>query len=230
MSRTNKTWGRLAAIVCCGLSAQLHADGNALREVPLPPGATLAIVGENLLQNGSRVSIATFRSENSAEQVLEFYREHWPDTDDAPGYVEHNIEPWQIISRVSNNINLVLQLQRDDRGGSSGLLSALDLEKSGERLDPIALPAGTEVLSSTGSEDQGRQADTWFLRSRARVGEVAGFYADYFAGQGWTVVSEHVDGHSAVVLMSSHRGSLEVTATRDSDGTFVVVNRVRTAS
>ncbi len=202
----------------------------SLATTPLPPHSRLLLVGEQLVHNGSAVAIARFRSDLDVEGVLGFYRDRWQSTDERPGYVEDEIEQWRVISRFEEGSNLVLQLTPDERGGSAGLLSILDVDGAGRPVAGIDLPPGSEVLSTTESRDGVRNASTWMIRSHARPGEVAGFYADHFRRSGWHVVRDGSRDTPAVVLMSSPAGTVEITAASDTDGTFVVVNRVRSGS
>lgn len=206
------------------------ASPAALRQVPLPPNTRIALVGENLKHNGSLVSIATFDSDESVDTVLAYYRGIWPHEDDLPGHVEHTLNGWRVLSRLRDSTNLVLQLQAADNGGARGLLSAMDIGEGTPNAVALRMPPGSELLSSTDSSDGRRKANTWLLRSPARIGEVVSFYIDHFERQGWSLLTQRTSGESSIVLMSHREGSLEITASRDSAGTFVVVNRVWGAS
>lgn len=221
------------ALVCALLLSpwQVQAEVSVLIEMPLPESARIELVGANMVHNGSRVSIATYQGKLSSKQTLDFYRGAWQREGEVPGYVEYQADGWNIIASLRDGINLALQVRDDSRGEASGLVSALVLEGAGSvEVEIPALPSGAEVLSSTVSQDGRREAHTWLLRSTGRPGQITAFYRDTLSRNGWQVVSDRSRAASSVLLMSSEKGTMEVTANPDIDGTFVVVNRVRTRS
>ena len=240
MLRINRSRQPMSVATRCGtavlcaltlLSHQAQADVASLLELPLPESAKIELVGANMMHNGSLVSIATYQVELSSEETLNFYRNEWHLEGEVPGYVEYEAGGWKIIASLRDGINLALQLREDGYDQTSGLVSALDVDSGGSAVEQIpALPSGAEVLSTTGSQDGSREAHTWLLRSVARPGQVTAFYRDELSRQGWRVVSDADRAAASVLLLSSEKGTIEVTASPNIGGTFVVVNRVRTGS
>ncbi len=217
------------ALVLAANSGYALADLSTIKNMPLPSGAALQIVGVDIEQNGSRVSIADFQSRDELDRVLAFYQRTWPAVENHPGHVYQQVNEWSIIARLDDGINLALQLKPNGKGGTAGVVSALDVDSAGSyRLDPPPMPPGASVLSSTGTEDGTRRAHTWMLHAGGRPSETAMFYRDRMPEDDWKVVLDRSGENPAVVMFSGESGTLEIVATSGSDGTFVLVNQVET--
>lgn len=204
-----------------------HSDLATIQQMPLPDSAVLEMVGVDIEHNASRVSIALFSSDWNVTEVLDFYRETWVATEDHPGHVYRETGDWKIVAHLARGINLALQLQADGQGGTSGLVSALDVSQAGNvGFDEPPLPPGAELLSSTSSTAGNRRASTWMLRFPGRPGEAAGFYIGQLEREGWDVVADRSNADPAVVLLSSNRGTFEVVASSNASGSFVLLNQV----
>jgi hypothetical protein len=218
-------------LVIAASSNNVVADLSSIENMPLPAGAELQLVGIDIEQNGSRVSIAKFMSPDDLQQILGFYQGAWQAEGNQPGHVFEQVDEWSIIARLSDGTNLALQLTPDGTGGTSGLVSALDVNDAGNySIDPPAMPPGASVLSTTGTQDGPKRARTWMLRAPGRPSDAALFYRDRLARDNWKVMMDRSDSEPAIVLFSNSSGTLEVVATSDSEGTFVVVNQVDTGS
>jgi len=219
----------LGFLVILGAFNELHASeaSEALLNTPIPDNAQMAVVGLDMRQNGALMSISTFRSTANIDTVLDFYRSAWSARESDPGHVENTAGPWRIISRLENNVNLVLQLQPGGQGGSEGLFSAVQINDVIAIPSGIEIPPGGEVLSSTTSTDQTRSATTWMVRSTSGTGHAVEFYRDTLSRKGWQLVSDRLQ-MDAQVLQFNHRSStLEMIVSQAFDGsTLSVINRV----
>jgi len=208
---------------------QLNASesSEALLSAPTPVNARMAVVGLDMRQNGALMSISTFRSTENIDSILEFYRSVWPARESDPGHVENKAGPWHIISRLEDNVNLVLQLQHGDQGGSEGLFSAVQINDVIAVPPGIELPPGGEVLSTTTSSDQTRDATTWIIRSTSGTGHTAAFYRDTLKRKGWQLVSDRMQVDSQVLQFNHRTSTLEMIVSQAFDGsTLSVINRV----
>jgi len=227
------TWRALRAVgllVAGGLglgATQAGADSPLIERVPLPAAASLNLIAHDLVQNGLRMSLATFAAERGVEETLAWYRERWPGTHDGPGHVEAEAEGWKIVSRLQEGSNIALQIKAGTDGGAYGFLSVMPLDGGTVAVSPPALPPGAELLSDTRADDAYGQSRTVLMRSPARPGEVAAFYRDRLERDGWTLQNGDITASPAVLLFTSVQGRVELVATAQSgEGTFIVLNSV----
>ena len=216
----------LIGMLWCSLAIPASAGEADLDSVPLPPGAVIRIVALDSVQNGRRVSIATLESAQSIEETLSFYRQAWAEPRGTlPGHIEETAGDWQIISRLEDPLNLVVQL-RNGKSGVEGFISALSIE-------PVAtpgnlpLPSGGELLSSTSTQDGPLHATTSVVASIARTGQVAAFYRDRLARKGWKLASDRSELGSRVLLLQRRGARMElVVADDEQGGSITVLNEV----
>ena len=216
----------LASVATMNLASASEAS-EALINAPLPSGASMAVVGLDMRQNGLLTSISTYRSDDSVDSTLAFYRSIWTERKSDPGHVENVVGEWQIISRLNGDVNLVLQLKQDGRGGAQGLFSSVQLNDVLPVVSNIDLPPGGEVVSSIASSDAGRAANTWVIRSTAGTGHAASYYRDVLDRKGWKLVSDRDAGGPRVLQFNRSGGTIELVISQVDDGsTLSVLNQV----
>lgn len=215
-----------------GLSASaatlVRADSRALADVPLPPGAVSRVVATDVVQNGRRTSIASLDALPALEDTIAFYRDRWPASDGSPGHLESRLGDRSILSRLDAGRLVVVEL-RETPSGPEGRISTMVLEPvSVASADPLPLPAGGQLLSSTSARDGVHDATTSIATVAARPGEVAAFYRDRLTRDGWTLVSDREHGAARVLLLDRADARLELVVSDVDDRSVVLANEVRT--
>jgi len=203
-------------------------SSEALLETEIPAATTTAVIALNTLQNGRVVSIISFESTQSVEQIFEFYRKLWPASTDGPGSMEAAAGQWNTISHIKNGFLVSLQLLNSGSDASSGYLSVMQLEQS-TSMNTVSpqLPPGGVLLSTTQHRDISPQAVTWVVHSSAGVELVSAFYRDTLERKGWKLASVRMSAYPHVLIMNGPDSSIEVIVSEAQDGTSVaVVNRV----
>ncbi len=203
--------------------------GHAAPKFPSPPDSTIGRLGESIVINGVAMDVRQFTSRRSVDEVLQFYREFWPQgTEERPGYTETDIlEPWRIITRVENGYLMTVQVNEDGDRGSTGLLGMSRLP------DPENLPTlgkgfpkmrGSHVINDILSRDTGKQGRTLQLSNQFSVENNANFYRHHFEGQGWGVDMDQTlsggDTHS--LRFSSGIKSVSIVIHKAENGTIVI--------
>ena len=156
---------------------------------PPPPDSKIGRIGDDMIVNGVPMDIRQFTSKKSVEDVLQFYRDFWPQgTEKEPGYTETDaLTPWRIITRVENGYLMTIQVTEEGDRGSSGLLGMSRLP------DPENLPKigkgfpklnGSYVANDIQSRDIGKEGRTLQISNRYSVERNANFYRSHFEGQG----------------------------------------------
>lgn len=201
-------------------------DARSLAAIPLPPAARSRAVATDIVQNGQRLSIATLEPAGSLDETLDFYRTLWAhgEREGMPGYVENALGDWSVISRLDGGRNLVVQLRASGRG-VEGFVSVMRLEPLRPSVADEAppLPPGGRLLSATRARDLGRPARTFLVASTLRPGELAGFYRDALAREGWRVREIRAVDGPPLVLFERPGARAELVASDDGRGGSVAV-------
>ena len=202
---------------------------NAAPKFPPPPDSKINRPGDNMVVNGIAMDIRQFISKRSVEEVLQFYRDFWPDgTPEKPGYTETDIlEPWRIITRVENGYLMTVQVTFEGDDGSSGLLGMSRLP------DPDNLPklgkgfpklSGSNVTNDIVSRDIGKDGRTVQLMNQYSVERNAAFYINHYTGQGYGIdMDQPISGGDTHNLRFSN-GNKNVTIVihRTNNGSVVI--------
>ncbi len=200
-----------------------------LLQVPAPFDARILSVGNELLHNGQRVSLATFESPSPLNETALFYRELWSQepADDRPGMIEERAGGWLIIARLQDGFQTVLQLDEEFPARSKGLLSVMQMGSGVGTAPSSSLLPGMQRLSSTRSQDDGRASVLSVHRATEAVEPLARQLADLWQGKGWNLVSSELYQQSRVLLLNRKDARMEVVISDvPGQGTLVVVNEV----
>lgn len=225
---------RFLVLACvCGLqmvfSAALMAatPGSVLYKLAIPENASLAIVTSDGLYNGAPIAMATLTSSEPVNSVLSFYRKLWNDGDEQlPGYVESAVNHQQLISRMRDGLNIVLQLESTGENTTTGYVSVLALNTP-QVTEDHGVFSDLESLSSHRTVDG---ADTSWMRvyaSRASVNRTRELYLQRLGSNGWHVLADHEVQGVWVTHLSRSTSRLELTFLDSREyASMVVAHRV----
>ena len=165
--------------------------GSVLNRLAVPDNTTLAIVTTDALHNGAPIAMATLTSSESVDSVLAFYQTLWSDGDESlPGYIESAFENQQLISRLRDGVNIVIQLENTGSEGAFGYVSVMALNAP-----PVSEDHGPfsdmQTLSSNRSVDG---VDTSWMRVYASASSVSQTHDNYLQrlkADGWHVLSDN---------------------------------------
>ena len=144
-----------------------------------------------MVVNGIPLHVRQFKSKQSVEEVLKFYRQFWPKgTEKEPGYTETDVlTPWKIITRVEDGYLMTVQVTEQGDRGSHGLLGIsklLDPEQDLPTLgDGFPKMRGSTVFNDIESKDIGKKGRTLQLSNHFSAQTNASFYRDHFVNNGW---------------------------------------------
>ena len=224
-----RTSRKLVLLYFLVTSLLVSTNSYSAPKFPAPPDSKINRPGDDMVVNGIPMEIRQFTSKRSVEEVLQFYRDFWPEgTPEKPGYTETDIlEPWQIITRVENGYLMTVQVTQDGDSGSSGLLGMSRLP------DPENLPklgkgfpklSGSNVTNDIVSRDIGKDGRTLQLMNKFSVERNANFYINHFTGQGYGIdLDQPISGGDTHNLRFSN-GSKNVTIVihRTNNGSVVI--------
>lgn len=225
-------------IAICTLSVLVCGVAVAKDRFPDPPDATIVSIGDDVSVYGMNVNARRFESDASAQQILAFYRQTWEGKQGRgkhrrDGYKITEVGPWQMISRLTDDRLLSVQVQpRGD--GSWGYLGSTPLE-SFAQLDPdewggqFPRMRGSRVRSDVSHDDPGRTAHTLQLVNHFSVQGNTNFYKQHYTDRGWSTVMDMSAGARKPTALVFRKGRREVSLVikrGKDDQTYVVVNKV----
>ncbi|MEE9334684.1 MAG: hypothetical protein V3U65_11410 [Granulosicoccaceae bacterium] len=218
----------LSAILLTLCVSTARAVNNDLQFVDLPNGATTSWVATDMNHNGHGMAVKTLSTNQSVEEVMNFYRTAWgtqgDSLSDIPSFVEKKVGEWRIISRISESHNLVVQIKTGRDGDTEGFISSMALvAKPQLRSDSIPTPPNTSQVSHTRTGDKGKTGHTTILVTPSSVGAAVGFYKDHLSRDGWILVSDEFVEGSHVMKFNKRISAFEIVVSAAQDGTTVIL-------
>lgn len=203
-------------------------------DFPAPDGARVSSVAENMTVQGRNMAVRSFLTDDSVEEVVEFYKALWaePPTPKAPGYAYEPevLAPWHLVTRVEDGYVLTVQVQKRAPSGAFGYLALGRLPDPGD--GPVRLPEppmmdGSQVLSNVRTDDPGKNAQTSMVANEYSLASNLNFYRNRYAG--WRKDIDQAMGHDSMHALSFRKGREQVIITIKSgrDGSHIVVNSIR---
>ena len=235
-----RTTASLVLTACLSFSVWADTPDSVLNTLQVPTGADVQIVTSHSLHNGMPMAIAQLRSTESADSVFGFYRQLWTDpqgdgkgdgkgdggSDGSPGFVESVLPEWQMISRVHNGYNIVIQLMVESGQSASGFISVMAIDAPLAARDHGEF-SDLQLLSKHQSVDG---ADTSLMRvyaSSSSVSQTHRIYLEKLMSKGWQLLSDNELDGSYVMVLSRGQSRLEVSIVPSRDyGSLVVVHKV----
>jgi len=222
---------RILAILALVLSSGAQARPP---DFPAPDDAKVSQVADSMTVGGRTMTVRAFVTDDSVEQVVEFYQELWkePPVRGAPGvaYEPDAIAPWHLLTRVEDDYVLTVQLQPTASGGAYGYLATGRLPEPGKPPAPPPEPPsmqGSTVQSNITSNDPGKSAQTAMLSNESSLESNVNFYRSHYSG--WRKDIDQAMGNGKLHALSFSRGRSQVIITIQSSGrggSKMVVNSV----
>ncbi len=198
--------------------------------VPVPPGATLQIINDNLQHNGLNMSIGRLESTKSLQTNLDFYRVTWGafDSSDTPGYVEQRFNNWIAISRLEDGVNVVIQFNEEAAVPGSAFVSVMHLGQSSVLgFDSSLHPGNAKLLSNTRTSDFGSDSTVEVIELDLSIDSAIRYYKKRFKRNGWNLVSDRSIQKAQVLMFNKKMKKSEVYLGRSTNGsTLAVINQV----
>jgi hypothetical protein len=231
---------RLHVFLCIALSSPTLL---AVPDFPPPKGATVEIVGNNMVLNGISSDIRAFYSKKSLEKVSEFYRQQWEDSvgrnddgEELPGYTETDVMvPWRLFTRIEGGYLMTVQFQEADNKGVWGYLAVSRLPKKGKNQNPV-LPiprdipvlGDSRIISELVNKDPGKHARTMIIYNKHSLGSNISFYRSHYLNRGFSVDNDTNLSQGAMhsLVFKSARKRVNIMLIGSAGDTRVVINSV----
>ena len=199
---------------------------------PVPPGANLVAVADQINYEGMTMRVRKFDIEMTVEEVLNFYRGYWQGA-----FVENDMPPWKMISSKQGDRFYTVQVQPSSSTESWGYLGVSDLPQvleKGGRLGSQAkkffpMMNGSTVVNDLAHDDVGRQSRTLWINNHFSVPSNTEYYRGFYTQQGWTkLVDQTADAsNSHVLVFQQGDKTVNMTINKAEQGTNIIVNDVK---
>ncbi|MEM8499606.1 MAG: hypothetical protein AAF542_16405 [Pseudomonadota bacterium] len=205
-----------------------HALALDIQHIEHPPLTSLNWVGERIEHNGMPMQILQLNSELGTEELFSFYRELWRSMHrpDQQATVERSVGEWQMISTLLDNHNVVVQA-KPSPNGLEGFMSATPLDQQptqSEIARHFPRQWGTQLVSSTQSNDGGVKATTLVLKNTHTLASNHEFYTRTMQANGWTLSHQNTQLGGSVLFFDNSDGAIEMAIRRESSNTVIFAN------
>lgn len=198
---------------------------------PIPPGANLVAVADQLNYEGMTMQVRKFDVEMSVQEVLNFYRGSWRGM-----FVENDMPPWKMISSKQGDKFYTVQVQASGATKSWGYLGVSDLPRLLEKGGKLGSTAqkffpmmdGSKVVNDLNHDDLGRKSRTLWINNRFSVSSNAEYYRSFYTQQGWTkLVDQSADAsRNHVLVFQQGDKTVNMTIDKSDQGTNIIVNDI----
>jgi len=224
---------------------------NLVDDLVLPRGTEINWVGRDLLQNGHRMQILSFRSRLSSHEIIDFFNTYWSDfsntspvrSPDDSNVVLSTVGSWKTIGVLDTDRQIVVQVQRaspsninrDSGFISTGFISSMELRtQSAYTRVAFSHPNGSVLLSTTHSNDSdkdtaytGFEATTSVVMVQGSVDGITAFYRNHMTRNGWVLQTDHSTKTSGAQMYTRAGETSEISFNRQSyDQVIVTLNRL----
>jgi hypothetical protein len=207
-------------------------DATAAPRFPAPPGCRVGLVGEEMIYNGIPMNIRQLKCSSPAEDVLDYYREHWPrGTEDEPGYVEsEELPPWTILTRVDGGFLMTVQVTDEGRG-AAGYLAMSELPEDPDDLPELGegFPTlrETQIYNDVKTRDVGKRGRTLQMSNRHSRESNVIFYRNFYRDRGWTVLlDKELGGQITNLAFKNGDESVNLVVTQGEGGSIITVQLI----
>lgn len=203
------------------------ASGVVSAAIPIQQNMQTVWVAESVVHNGIPMSIQSFKSVASVNNVLAFYETQWakPIREGVPGYVRSEVGGWQVISRLEHGVNMVVQAKSGEQGGAEGFVSEAKVSAvsvNEKKINRFPRMSGSDVVSMTESSDAGRNASTFILTNHFSVESNSTYYQSKFQQMGWKSALNQVNGGTSVLMFNKDGAQIDIAISANDRGLTVI--------
>lgn len=200
-----------------------YADCN-FDDFPVMADMRVQVVMDNVVYNDRPMMVRNFNVEQSAEQVVNYYRRQWRDAS-----VDSQVGAWRQISTLTKKCLMTVQYAEMPGAGTFGRLvisNIPNLNATGQLGTDLKLPSGTIVVSDTRMEDGPKKGRVTLLTSEGTVDQVVHFYRSQMLSDGWGLENEFREQGHAVLVFRKRLNESNIVITPAGDATQILINEV----
>lgn len=211
-------WTTSIIVVCAGMHLSSAGAQSVHSEPKLAPpdGSSVERLGDSMVVNGRLMAIDHVTTSRLPADVLRHYRREL-NADSSGKIIENKVAGDHVLARRIGEHFVTVRVRAMPDGASDVWVMTTPMQPppASRSLPPhLALPAGSQVLSSVETVDGGRRAYTVIATAEPAVSATQDFLKRSLGGHGFTLVASDASGNdpSRRVLLFQ-RGSDDVMVT-----------------
>jgi hypothetical protein len=218
-------------VVCAGVNLS-SAGAQALNggpKVAPPDGSSVERLGDSMVVNGRPVAIDHVTTSRLPADVLRHYRKAL-NADSSGRIIENKVADDHVLARKIGDHFVTVRVRATPDGASDVWVMTTPIQPppAGRELPPhLALPAGSQILSSVETVDGGRRAYTVIATADPAVSATQDFLKRSLGGHGFTLVASDAssnDPSRRVLLFQRGGDDVMVTIADGPAGRTMVLN------
>jgi hypothetical protein len=199
-----------------------------ISDVTDPPDAEVTYVGD-VIQNGIPLQMKQLRADYPVQELLAYYKQRWADIhdheDNVPPYMEKQVGPWWVLSKMEGACSVVIQVKETDAGGAQGFISVSDLSREkgvSALVEEFPRPESSQLVSSTESNDNGKYTVTLVITSDVSVEQGADYYRHEMLDLGWRIQRDDSTQEAVMLYFAKSGQQCEIALSRSENGNTIL--------
>ncbi len=214
----------LLLMVCAQALAEEWPD------IQVPPNTRVTVVADNLIMNGSAMRTWEISISTNITKAQAFYEKEWakPLVESLPGYDISETDDWLIISRLSKEYFISVQLAPSGKQSTQGYFAIKKLPQKNEKFvlgKGFELPRGSSILNDISAKDGPKKSRTIVAVNDGSVPDNAKFFRTEYQQHGWKELKKGLgeNNFSREALLFDKRGAeLNIALVNDANKTFII--------
>jgi len=190
----------------------------------LPEDTDSATVTKHMIYNGVEMRTLIFRSRQTTDQMLAYFRKQW-----GPKVVANDFEGWKILGHRDGDYYVTVQVRPDGEGsrGDIGMTLIPEKRQKIELGHGVPRPDNTVVFNDIEYPDDDTAARTLAMVNKLSPQQNSAYYISKMRSDGWTNAGDNTCAAGvAGCLLNYERGKQRMTVaiTRGDNHSNIVVN------
>ena len=223
--------GMLVVLAAAGTGAAAESQPE-LRcpEFPAPGSGRLQWVAQNLRYSGIPMQIKELVTEQTPQQVLDFYKAKW--RGQPPYYHEYEVGEWKAIATLRQRCFYTVQVKPEGKGARALLGVSARTETAQPKSPGTGFPymSGSRVVNDIDHFDGGKTARTLLIMNNHSPEMNLAYYRRTMAADGWVAISDRAvpgaRGVSHVMVLKYGHHETNLTISPATGGSTILATQV----
>lgn len=222
------SWARAALAATLALAAlPAGAAGAAWQDIP--DSIVLQRMGDQMVVNGTPMSVRAFNTDMPAAQVVELVQSAWERNKDRTSVTRTSMPPWTILNQTVGKEHRSFQIRASAQGGFEGFVALTSPALARTPQPVIRLPAGMTALQIVDSVDNGRSSQQIIAVSTRTIEATSAALEENLKAAGWQRHVLKKDARTVVFAANRNGQEFDAILTAEKRGSMVLMNTAEQA-